>query len=443
MQKKLLYLVSLVAILMAPIALSAKKKKKKNSIQNIVAQYDSLEKTFTNAESLDLMLKKNTNLATKQELEFLLLVNDFLSSVPAELTFNTYRMNDDTRVDLSTSTLSFEKKKDLKVFLFPLVVQYLNSDDTELFFDILDSAGTVHATFKYSFEAFETNFSNLESASCSSEEFGECNLDYIMNNIDFSLDSEVQISKVKNINGSYTVYLPLLGKNKVKRNVTTRSSNANLTLTPGRNSNSNLNFGNKFTINYNNENNNLGFFAEKQRAFSISQDANLVLASKDLVEEPANGTLEFDGSNLYITRKGTRKTISLGDTVFVGGSGNGTTLQPVQFNGVIKNSLVFDEVVDNTAATNVNISWGAGNRQKITLDQNINLSFSQPAGAGHFTLMLIQDATGSRTVNWPASVKWSDDVVPTLTTDPNRIDIVTCFFDGTNYFCQAAYNFGV
>jgi hypothetical protein len=41
------------------------------------------------------------------------------------------------------------------------------------------------------------------------------------------------------------------------------------------------------------------------------------------------------------------------------------------------------------------------------------------------TLVLTQDATGSRSATWPASVKWPGGVAPTLTTTPGKTDIVT------------------
>jgi hypothetical protein len=49
-------------------------------------------------------------------------------------------------------------------------------------------------------------------------------------------------------------------------------------------------------------------------------------------------------------------------------------------------------------------------------------------------LKVIQDATGSRAVTWPASVKWPSGTAPTLSTAANAIDIVTFYYDGTSYF---------
>lgn len=70
-----------------------------------------------------------------------------------------------------------------------------------------------------------------------------------------------------------------------------------------------------------------------------------------------------------------------------------------------------------------------GNVFEVELDENVTtLTISNPPAsgkAGAFTLILKQDATGSRTVTWPGSVKWAGGTAPTLTTDANAIDILT------------------
>jgi len=38
---------------------------------------------------------------------------------------------------------------------------------------------------------------------------------------------------------------------------------------------------------------------------------------------------------------------------------------------------------------------------------------------------MVQDGTGSRTVTWPGTVKWSGGTAPTLTTDGGGIDIAS------------------
>lgn len=103
---------------------------------------------------------------------------------------------------------------------------------------------------------------------------------------------------------------------------------------------------------------------------------------------------------------------------------------------------VFNGEVDNgNCASSDTIDWGAGQKQKSTLTGTCTLSFTAPDGVGNFLLKVVQDATGSRTVTWPGTVKWSGGTEPTLSTDANAIDIVSCYYDGTNYYCMAGLGF--
>jgi hypothetical protein len=55
-------------------------------------------------------------------------------------------------------------------------------------------------------------------------------------------------------------------------------------------------------------------------------------------------------------------------------------------------------------------------------------------------LKLIQDVTGDRTVVWPASVLWPGGTGPTL-SGASATDLISFYFDGTNYYAQAALAF--
>lgn len=89
------------------------------------------------------------------------------------------------------------------------------------------------------------------------------------------------------------------------------------------------------------------------------------------------------------------------------------------------------------------IDFSGGNMQEITLTGNVtSLSLSTLNSGGAYIIVLKQDATGGRTVTWPAGFKWPDGTAPTLSTAPNAIDIVSFLFDGTNGYAiwQGAYS---
>lgn len=71
-----------------------------------------------------------------------------------------------------------------------------------------------------------------------------------------------------------------------------------------------------------------------------------------------------------------------------------------------------------------------GNHHKVTLTAACTLTFSNPPATGKlgsFTLRLIQGGTGSYTVTWPASVKWTGNTAPTLATTVGSYDVLTFF----------------
>jgi hypothetical protein len=85
-----------------------------------------------------------------------------------------------------------------------------------------------------------------------------------------------------------------------------------------------------------------------------------------------------------------------------------------------------------------------GNHVKFTFGaQNETFTFTAPSNPCHMTLVLVQDAVGSRTVTWPVTVKWVGGTAPTLTTDANGVDVIGLFWDGTNYFAAASLDFSV
>lgn len=101
----------------------------------------------------------------------------------------------------------------------------------------------------------------------------------------------------------------------------------------------------------------------------------------------------------------------------------------------------YSETINVIAATSVttDIDVSLGNVVDMTLDNSPTLTFTNPAPTGtggSFTLMLRQDASGSRTVTWPGSVRWAAATAPTLTTTASRVDIITfvTMDEGTKWY---------
>ena len=68
-----------------------------------------------------------------------------------------------------------------------------------------------------------------------------------------------------------------------------------------------------------------------------------------------------------------------------------------------------------------------GSLFQVTLDANTTLSVSNPPPTGvacTIDLLLVQDATGSRTVTWMSGSKWVAGTPPVLTTTAGSVDWV-------------------
>ena len=108
----------------------------------------------------------------------------------------------------------------------------------------------------------------------------------------------------------------------------------------------------------------------------------------------------------------------------------------------VDNTIVFASEFNNgNSSTADTIDWGTGNKQKSTLTGNCTYTFTAPSGVGNFLLKLVQDATGSRTVTWPATVKWPGGTAPTLSTAGGSVDIVSFYYDGSSYFGNSSLDF--
>jgi len=108
----------------------------------------------------------------------------------------------------------------------------------------------------------------------------------------------------------------------------------------------------------------------------------------------------------------------------------------------VQKSATFTHLVDNgESGASATIDWREGNKQQIILTDDATLTFTAPPGPCNLVLKLIQDATGSRDPDWPATVKWASGTEPTWTTTGNCEDIVCFFFDGNSYYGSEGLDF--
>ena len=100
----------------------------------------------------------------------------------------------------------------------------------------------------------------------------------------------------------------------------------------------------------------------------------------------------------------------------------------------------------NTANTGTayTINLSDGTIQILTLTGNCTFTFPTATAGKSFMILLKQDGTGSRTVTWPAAVKWPGGIAPAITSTASKLDKFVFTADGTNWYgSNAGQNYTV
>lgn len=103
--------------------------------------------------------------------------------------------------------------------------------------------------------------------------------------------------------------------------------------------------------------------------------------------------------------------------------------------GVFSDGYTEETVTANTG-TAYTIDLANGTVQILTLTGNCTFTFPTVTAGRGFTLILKQDATGSRTVTWPSvtnPVKWPSGIAPSITSTASKADKYVFVADGTNW----------
>ncbi|NTW31556.1 MAG: hypothetical protein HGB12_02850 [Bacteroidetes bacterium] len=158
-----------------------------------------------------------------------------------------------------------------------------------------------------------------------------------------------------------------------------------------------------------------------------------------------SATMLNDGGNLRFFTGGTPGSSSGTHQMTLTSAGNlgiGTTTPASKL--TINNTASFSsEYTIGTTSGAIAIDLANGNKQTITLTGNVtSVTFSNLTIA-NFVIKVKQPASGGPyTVSgWGANVKWSGGATPTFSTTANAEDIITCYCNGTNIYCQAAMDF--
>ena len=158
------------------------------------------------------------------------------------------------------------------------------------------------------------------------------------------------------------------------------------------------------------------------QAYDSHKDQGLLLANaKALAGKVTGGTnynlIMINGSNL----------MEIGDA-----SLDGITFMKAISKPTL-NGSVHALTADSDGAT-ITFSMLASNVHSVTLGGNRVLAVSNVSVGQAFVIRLTQDGTGSRTVTWFSTIKWPDNVIPTLTVTASKTDVF-------GFICTSANNY--
>lgn len=168
-----------------------------------------------------------------------------------------------------------------------------------------------------------------------------------------------------------------------------------------------------------------------------------------------NSSVTVSGTVVATTFSGSGASLtSIPATAITPGQFGGTTGQAYTINGsltvntgvslsggatITGNALFTGGTVRSNRTTvasftgNGNVSYTNGNHVRVTLTGNSTITPTGGLAGGVYTLEVVQDGVGGRTLAFGSSVLWSNGAQPGYTTTAARKDIYTFFFDGTYY----------
>ncbi|MDD9897709.1 MAG: hypothetical protein OXU45_01785, partial [Candidatus Melainabacteria bacterium] len=350
------------------------------------------------------MSRTGANLRMKMDARPLITQNDYPHSFKLEV----YRFVGDEREFISIVTpvlLSYRKARRTR---FEVKVGEIESSE-RIYFDLYDTAGSLFNT--YSLELQADNVSTqvspdaLEVADCEEGSFGDCHLEYIFKNVVFQAkpSTRAETSVFKELDGRYTVALPMMNKKSKARtavgasNIISGSSGSDIVLSGsngssiseqvfiGKNSDYALfQYNEEFdslSLTFNDDNGAL-YTWDSDGTFGIGVDdsaawldirqgttsiPSLRLRDGRLTNTPVEGALEVVNGDLYFTGNGTRRVISNTATT----STSLVSDSRLSSNVVLKTSAqtVLNKTMQNTTLTDtITIPSGANAGYLLTSD---------------------------------------------------------------------------
>ncbi|MBT6842244.1 MAG: hypothetical protein HOA17_00420, partial [Candidatus Melainabacteria bacterium] len=337
------------------------------------------------------------------------------------------------KVFVSTIHRTLYNSKQAKNLQLKMNIGHFSTEYRQLYFDLFNKVGELVNSYSSIIEGSNISFQenddtkqSLTAANCSSNDFDECQLEYILRNVNFEAIPSAVISTqvLKEADGTYTVTLPIAKrKMNVKRGtqITNKDTNAiqanGFVLGAfGGGSGSKITFGPdednlaSWTYDASNDTVNLTFNGDlvtNGNVFTVTKDGKVgigvddpdaylhiragdqgtpavMLTAGTLTDTPMNGAIEYDGTSLYFTSAGVRNTVMLGNNLNYDVSGN-ISYSSLSSKVVIDDSV---QVVSNKTLSNtmlINDIWiptSASNGYVLTSTSDGHAQWLPATGVG-------------------------------------------------------------
>ena len=173
--------------------------------------------------------------------------------------------------------------------------------------------------------------------------------------------------------------------------------------------------------------------AQQAIAYDTGNYTDILTSSVgDMFVYPSGNDALFNNSNLWVCTGGSGNTNGCPSGT---PSGFGNLIVETKFGvasstpwaaiSIGANGAIVTTEKSLTDGVTIAIDWTQGNQQLVTLGGNRTITFSGYIPGQTLRFVVCQDATGSRTLTWPAAVLWGGGTAPTLTTTANKCDVTT------------------
>jgi hypothetical protein len=169
--------------------------------------------------------------------------------------------------------------------------------------------------------------------------------------------------------------------------------------------------------------------------------AGIVSIVSDLEVGYGTGTAAITSAGAHNLDLVTNSGTDSGLIRIVDGANGNIQIEPNGTGKSVVSAINYNEGAIHTVtyASTITPNVTNGNVQTVTLTGNVTFNaFASPVAGQSLTLKVVQDATGSRLLT--STMKFAG-ASKTLSTAANSIDIISVYYDGTNYFASLAKGF--